>query len=121
MKKLTEQNIIDMLECPETWDVPSIFEEIHQARCLDSNHYKTIRGDDSIAIISEFTYEWREEAGTKVHSERLYCYDTYKVRDDEELSPMGVDEMFDACEEEYEDLETFIIENYPLISTEYYI
>lgn len=119
MKKLTEQNIIEALGCPEDWDIPAIFEEIYQAYCLDSSHYETIRGDESVVIIKAFTYEWK--AGQKVHSERLYCYDTYKVRDDEQLSPMGVDEIFDACEEEYEDFETFIIENYPLISTEYYI
>jgi hypothetical protein len=109
MVKLTEQNIIELLGCPKDWDIPAIFEEIHLAYCLDSSHYKTIEGVWTVTIINAFTYEWK--AG-QVHSERLYCYETYKV----------TDEMCNLSGK-YEDLdlEIFVIENCPLISTEYYI
>ena len=116
MKKLTEQNIIEALGCPEDWDIPAIFEEIRLAYRKDSSHYQTFINYESVTIISAFTYEWK--AGQNIHSERLHCHKTYKVRDDEQLSPMGVDEIFN---DETEEFETFIIENYPLISTEYYI
>ncbi len=118
MLKLTEQNIIEALGCPEDWDIPAIFEEIYQAYCLDSSHYEIIKTNRTVTFIDTFTYEWRagtsRETSQKVHSERLYCNRVHAIND--ELCRIFIEDQV-----EYEDFEMYVAEKCPLISTEYYI